>query len=286
MESKNRNTVIIIVAIAVLLLAACCCALAIGGAVVAGLGPWMFKSSEPAGPYQERIEESYSVADAPSLQIDNFAGHVSVRAGESGNIQVIATKRASRSRDLSVTGVGIHEKEGGLVIRTGRPLSRGNAAVDLEITTPADSHLELELGAGNVLVQGLSGGVEASVGAGNIGLNDVTGELEARSGAGTINVRGASGPVCLNNGTGTIVYQGAPQGHSCFNTGAGAIALELPASPNVTLDLKTNVGNIKVECPVDGQVGKRNVQGVIGTGEDARIEANAGVGGIDLVCGR
>jgi hypothetical protein len=252
--------------------------------MVAGLGPWMFKSSEPAGPYQERIEESYTTADAPSLQIDNFAGNVSIRAGESGTIQVVATKRASRSRDLSVIGVGIHEKEGGLVIKTGRPLSRGNAAVDLEITTPADSHLDLELGAGNILVQGLSGGVEASVGAGNIGMDDVTGELGASSGAGTINVRGASGPVRLNNGTGTIVYRGTPQGHCRFNTGAGAIALELPTSPNVTLDLKTDVGTIEVKCPVDGQVSKRRVQGVIGTGDAARIEANAGVGGIGLTC--
>jgi hypothetical protein len=283
-ESKNRNTVIIIVAVAVLLLVACGCGLAIIGAVVTGIGPWTPRVSEPAGPYQERIEESYTMADAPSLEIDNFAGNVSIRAGESGTIHVVATKRASRTRDLSVIGVGIHEKEGGLVIKTGRPLSRGNAAVDLEITTPADSRLDLELGAGNVSVRGLSGGVEASVGAGNVNIHDVTGTLKANTGAGTMAVQGAAGPAHLNNGAGVIMYQGTPQGDCRFNSGAGAISLELPAQPNVTLDLKTGVGTIEIKCPVDGQVSKRRVQGVIGTGDDARIEANAGVGGIGLTC--
>jgi len=112
----------------------------------------------------------------------------------------------------------------------------------------------------------------------------VTGDLKANTGAGTITVRGAAGPARLNNGTGVIVYQGAPQGDCRFNSGTGAISLELPAQPNVTLELKTDAGAIDVKCPVDGQISKRLVQGVIGTGNDARIEANTGVGGIGLTC--
>jgi hypothetical protein len=88
----------------------------------------------------------------------------------------------------------------------------------------------------------------------------------------------------LNNGTGVMMYQGTPQGDCNFSSGVGAISLELPARPNVTLDLKTDVGEIDVKCPVDGQVSKRRVQGVIGTGEGARIVANAGVSGIGLTC--
>jgi hypothetical protein len=122
------------------------------------------------------------------------------------------------------------------------------------------------------------------VGAGNISLNGVTGAIQANTGAGTMNVRGAAGPAHLNTGTGVLMYQGSPQGDCNFSSGVGAISLELPAQPNVTLDLKTDVGDIDVKCPVDGQVSKRRVQGVIGTGDDAHIEANAGVSGIGLSC--
>lgn len=284
MESTNRNVWIIVAVLAAILLLACCCALILGGTALAGLGVFASRSSVSTGPYTEHHEETLSVGDAPSLEINDFAGNVSIRAGESGTIHVVATKRASRSSDLSVIGVGIHEKQDGVVIKTGRPLSKGKATVDLEITAPADSRLRLILGAGNASVRGLGSGAEASVGAGNIDLDDVTGPIQANTGAGTMNVRGAAGPAHLDNGTGVIMYRGAPQGDCRFSSGAGAISLELPARPNVTLDLQTDVGTIGVNCPVDGQVSKRRVQGVLGTGDEARIVANAGVGGIGLTC--
>jgi len=284
MESNNRNVWIIVAVLAAILLLACCCALVSGGAALAGLGVFVSKSSVSGGPYTEHWEETLSVGDAPSLEINNFAGSVSIRAGESGTIHVVATKRAWRSGDLSVIEVGIHETEDGVVIKTEKPLTNGKATVDLEITAPPDSRLNLQLGAGNVSVKDLVAGAEANVGAGNVGLGGVTGDLKVNTGAGTITVRGAAGAAHLNNGAGVIVYQGAPQGDCRFNSGAGAISLELPAQPNVTLDLQTDAGKVDVKCAVDGQISKRHVQGVIGTGDEARIVANTGVGGIGLTC--
>jgi hypothetical protein len=284
MESTNRNAWIVVAVLGAILLLACCCALIVGGAALAGFSVFSTKSDVSSGAFSDELEQAISVGDSPSLEINNFAGNVSIRAGESGTIHVVATKRASRSRDLSVIGVGIHEKQGGVVIKTGRPLSKGKAAVDLQITAPPDSRLELDLGAGNASVQGLGSGAEVTVGAGNISLDEVTGPIQANTGAGTMNVRGAAGPARLSTGTGVMMYQGAPQGDCHFNTGLGAISLELPAQTNVTVDMKTEVGEIDVKCPVDGQVSKRRVQGIIGTGDDARIVANAGASGISLTC--
>jgi hypothetical protein len=284
MESTNRNAWIIVAVLGAILVLTCCCTLILGGAALAGLGIFSTKSDVSSGAFTDELEQTISVGDAPSLEINNFAGNVSIRAGESGTMHIVATKRASRSRDLSVIGVGIHEKQGGVVVKTGRPLSKGKATVDLQITAPADSRLELDLGAGNASVQGLGSGAEVAVGAGNISLDEVTGPLQVNTGAGTMNVQRAAGPAHLNTGTGVIMYQGTPQGDCHFNTGVGAISLELPAQPNVTVDLKTEVGEIDIKCPVDGQVSKRRVQGIIGTGDDARLVVNAGASGISLTC--
>ena len=281
MESRNRNVWIIVVATMAL---ACCCMMVIGAAVVAGLAQWSYKSGSPTSLQRERIQQTFDAGDTPSLEIDSFAGNVTISAGERGTVRVVATKKASRSRDLTQITVEIHEQDGGLVIKTSRPLGLDRATVDLEITTPPDTRLDLNLGAGQVNVRGLTRPVKAHNGAGSVDIADVMAEIEVGTGAGAIVVRGAVGPVRLNNGAGAIVYQGTPQGDCRFHAGAGGIVLTLPANPAVAVDLSTGVGNIRLECPVDGRVTKREVTGLIGSGDEGRIHADSGVGGISLIC--
>jgi hypothetical protein len=208
---------------------------------------------------------------------------VTVRAGEAGAIRVVATKKASKSRNLSLIGVGLHPVEDGLVIKTGRPLF-GSAALDLEITAPPDTRLNLKLGAGNANVRGLTGGVEADLSAGSVQLEDVRGEIEIRCAAGSITVSGAEGNVRLENDAGSIVYEGQPQGDCHFKTNTGTIAISLLGAPNLEVDLHTSIGIIDVRCPVDGRISRRAVEGIIGTGDQGRIVARGGIGGIGLIC--
>jgi hypothetical protein len=280
-ESRNRNVWIIVVAALAL---ACCCMIVIGSAVVAGLAQWRYKSGISTSLQRERIEQTFDAGDTSSLKIDSFAGNVTVRAGERGTIRVVATKKASRFRDLTQITVDIHEQDGGLVIKTSRPMGLDRTTVDLEITTPPATRLDLNLGAGQVNVRGLARPVKAHNGAGSVDIADVMAEIEVGTGAGAIVVRGAVGPVRLNNGAGAIVYQGTPQGDCRFNTGAGSIVLTLPANPDVAVDLSTGVGTIRLECPVDGRVTKREVTGLIGSGDEGSIYADSGVGGIGLTC--
>jgi hypothetical protein len=278
-ESKNRNVWIVLVAIVAV---ACCCALAAAGAA----GVLIVRSSPrdaQAGPYRERLEETFVVGETPTLKIDNFAGNVTVRAGREGTIGVQATRRASKQRNLRLIGVGMHETEDGLVIKTGRPLL-GNASLDLEITTPPETHLVLDLAAGNISVEGLNGGVEVAVGAGNVEIQDVTGELQASGDAGVLNVRGATGPVRLKSNVGSIFYEGIPYGDCTFDSELGAIALRLPADANVAVDLETELGTIDLDCDVDGRITRRDVEGAVGRDDWASIRATTRVGSIGLIC--
>ena len=281
MENKNRNAWIIA---AVALVIACFCMLAILVAVAAG---WLvaapIRLQGVPGSQQERIEQVFEAGAAPSLTVDNFAGSVTVRAGEAGVIRVIATKKAPLGTGLEQIDITMTPQDDGLVIKTQRRGISSNTSVDLEVTVPADTQLDLQTGAGSVDVHGLQGKVKANTGAGSVTIEDVTAEIEAHTGAGSLELRGVSGPARLDTGAGSIQYEGAPQGDCRFETGTGSILLTLPEDLNMAVDLQTGMGDVSVGFAVDGQVSRREVKGTIGSGDQGTIYAHTGTGSIDLI---
>jgi DUF4097 and DUF4098 domain-containing protein YvlB len=265
MESRNRNVWIIVIVVVVL---ACCCALAL----MAGAVGWLTSryadlGGEPLdlGALQrERVEETFEVGDAPSLEITDFAGSVTVQAGEGDLVRVVATKKASSQARLDRIEVEMNEASDRVVIKTRKLFDTGNASVDLEITAPAGSRMQVDTGAGKVDVRG------------------ITGPIDIHSGAGEIGVRDARGTVHVDLGAGQITYEGAPSGDCRFQTGAGEIVLYLPESPNVRIDVGTGLGAVDVDFGVDGHVSVRSVDGIIGDGRQGSIFAHTGVGGISV----
>jgi len=284
MEHRERNVVIVVVAILVLL---CCCAALVAATLSLGLVTWplSMEGARFGASHHERVEEQFQVGPAPRLTIDGFAGEVTVEAGGPGTIRVVATKNAARQRDLSLIGVEmVKTVEGGLEIKIKHPLSSRNLTLDLEIVAPADSRLELDQGAGEIRVRGLDGGVQLSSRAANIVVEQVTGELEVRSDVGAITVRDAAGPVRLTTRIGMILYEGSPAGECTFESDLGDISIELPADAKAALDLSVQLGVIGLNCPVDGQVTPRSVDGVVGGGDEATIRATNRAGLIEVSC--
>jgi hypothetical protein len=278
---RNNRTLWIIVAIAALVML-CCCAAVAAAAVGGWFVTWPVAQRVSIGEVQEGTLQRFEVGEAPSLQVDNFAGSLTIRAGESGEIQVTANKKASSRQDLDRIQIDIDRSDGGLVIKTRKPATFSNASVAFEITAPPGTRLDLDTGAGSIDVRGLMNGVKASTGAGSVTLVDVQGEIEADSGAGSLDVRGATGTVRLGTGAGSIDYLGDPQGDCRFETGAGSITLRLPAALNIEVQLESGMGTISVDYPVDGRVTKQEVEGTIGSGRDGSIYAQTGTGSISV----
>jgi DUF4097 and DUF4098 domain-containing protein YvlB len=251
--------------------------------------------------YSELEERSFAVGDAPTLTVDNFAGDVTVRAGEGDTIHVVATKRAARKSNLEKIEVEMTERDDGLEIKTDKPSGTKNVSVDLEITAPASTRLDLHTGAGDAIVRDIGGDMRVDSGAGDVEIDDANGEIDAHTGAGDIDVRDVTGPIYLDTGAGDIDvrdatgvvrldtgagdidYGGRPQGDCRFETGAGDIKLRLPADVNVEVDLDTGVGDIDVALNVDGKVSKQEVKGTIGSSDEGEIRAHTGAGDIDLI---
>jgi len=268
MENKNRN-VWIIVAIVVVLV---CCLLA---ALAAGVAAWLASrisdsSFDPGFGFNRVVETqemTFDVGAAPRLQIDNFAGNVRIRTGNEGLMSVEVSRRAGRSDVLRMIAVQPSQAGDTVGIRTMRTSDQlSNVAVDLEVTVPRGTRIDLTNGAGEVTIDG------------------VEGEIVAHNGAGNVVVMGSQGQVRLDTGAGNIEYEGQPQGSSAFETGAGNIEVSLPTDFAGSVELDTGMGSVDLGgFDLEGSVSRANARGSIGRGGDAIIMAHTGAGDIDLV---
>lgn len=261
-ESKNRNVWILVIVVLVV----ACCALAV---LVAGAGWFAARSINidrvaVSGIDQEDAQQTFQVGDPPTLDVENFAGSITVRAGQSGLVEVSAVKKAHNRARLNQIEVDISQTGSGLKIVTRARPPYSNMSVELEIRAPANANLAIETGAGTVFVDG------------------ITGPIDIESGAGQVDVHGAESPVRVQVGAGQILYVGDPAGDCRFETGAGEIRLSVPANWNMTVDLSTGIGAVGIDFPVDGVVSLREVRGVVGNGSQASIVAHTGVGAVNL----
>jgi hypothetical protein len=316
MESSNRNVwIFVAVALAVVL---CCCVALIAAGAVAWFQSVPFGWTGGSGVEGAPMEQTFGVGSSPDLQVDTFAGSVTVRAGNEGEIRVVATKHALQSSDLEQIEVEMVEQGDGLLVRARNPRRLNNAWVQFEIVAPAGTRLDAHTGSGRMNASGFDGGVKLDTGSGSITVGDLQGEVDLHTGTGTIEARnvggrlkadtgsgrltlegvtgsidahtgsggievfGAQGPGRFDTGSGSIDYQGAPQGECRFRTGSGSIGLRLPADLDATVDLHTGSGSVDVAYEVDGQISRQDVQGIIGSGDVATIYAHTGSGSIDL----
>lgn len=293
MENRNRNVwIIVIIVVAVIAVLACCvlAALAVGigsylgGARGTGLTVPTVAPFGGTGRAGSELSRNFEVGSAPVLVIDNFAGVINVRAGASGEIRVVGTKKGRTLGDTNQIQVDMQQSGDQVTITARVPggLRLGNVSVTWEVQVPANTRLDLRSGAGDLQVAGLQSNMKLHTGAGTIQVSDVNGQIDANTGAGAINIRGASGPVQLHTGAGEIIYQGSPTGDSSVDTGTGAIVLTLPAAANIRVDLSTGMGAVSTNYSVSGTVQRTEIKGVIGSGADGQLRARTGIGSVEL----
>jgi hypothetical protein len=285
MEERTKRIWLVVGIIAVL--GACCVAAtvtAFGGMMALRSRDWSDLDWDLGGEESRaRIERSFSVGRSPSVEVDNFAGSVTVSRGESGTVEVIAVKRA---RGMSAANVRVEMRQEGdrVVIETeGRPGLR-SASVSIEIDVPEDTELDLHTGAGEVSVSGLSADVTLHSNAGAINVYDVKGSVDASTNAGKVEVRDAAGPVRLRSNAGSVEYEGDPQGECDLRSNAGAVKLQLPADLNAYVELSSNAGSVSLEHSLSQSKSssRQRIAGTVGDGSDARITAHTNAGSVSV----
>jgi hypothetical protein len=201
-----------------------------------------------AGGARERVSVPFSDATAPrKLVVEGLIGTVTVR-GYEGKEAVIEYTPGFGFSPRSVSGStpppGMHRIGGGgdmdvteanNIIRVNR--GRFMLATDLSIQVPVETSVTVNL---------LAGG-------GGIVLDNISGEIEASNMVGPVTVTNASGSVVAHSMSGKIsvvLNKVMPDKSMSFSTMNGDIDVTLPADTKASLKMKTDNGDIFTDFDV------------------------------------
>jgi hypothetical protein len=179
--------------------------------------------------------QSFAVQGTPTLVINNDAGAIHIASGSGGSVAVTATKYSSdgNTSDMTVT----FSQGGDTIYITGRLPQQQSSGVekhiDFDIATPATTNVQATTKAGLVQMQGVSGqmAVDADAAAVEMQQGTLQGHSTFQTTAGAITLQGALDPTSSDT----------------FSSTAGSIVLTLPSNASFELNATTSVGMINNE---------------------------------------
>lgn len=184
----------------------------------------------------------FTTAGAPTIVSRSAAGNLTITPGRDGQVLVQVTKRVrggmfgqADERDLDKVRVDVAKDGDRITVDADtRSLSLlgKQITIDIDITTPPNSTLDLRLAAGNMTIRGTSGLISAKVDAGNMDFTDVT---FADHSALTVNA-------------GNLTVQGSLAAGADLDAHikAGNVRFTLPRETATYLDARAQAGNIHV----------------------------------------
>ncbi len=187
-------------------------------------------------------DRSFPLDELDDVEIDLVAGDLTLRGGAASAVAVrVLDADLGPSCRFEVRRDGrtveIESRHDGLPSR---------CTVDLEIIVPGALPVEIDLGAGNVVLDGLAGDLEIDVGAGDVRGAASGSDVAVATGAGDIELDRLVGAVEAKTGTGgvTLRFDATPRGAIEATTGVGDVAVQLPAGAVVDVSASTGLGSV------------------------------------------
>ena len=252
---------------------------------------------------EQQREDSFFVRPSPTLIVKSDGGRISVSPGPEGVIVVHAELQNSSKLDYQVyrdgDGIIIEAKQVDLF----RSLSLLDApSVDLSITAPMSTYLELTTLDGDVEIEGLSASGRISTSKGGIYLVDFIGDVDARTINGDIEIiryegnatlKTMNGAVRIIDGVGSfdvrtqkgdIAFAGelAPGSVNGMYAAIGDISVSLAGDPSLRLLATSSASPIQNSLPmrIDG-ASSTGLSGIVGSG-DAELIIQALDGSVSI----
>jgi hypothetical protein len=218
------------------------------------------------------IEHSFITTGSSALvaAIDN--GSIEVVSNNSGGnaIQVTATVRNPDRVDYRVLQDGntvsvISKSDEGFDFFGG-----GGSGVDLLVSVPRETDLEVESSNGAIVVTGITGLISGKASNGDVSITDSNGDIEIRTSNGRVALVDVSGQVQAQTSNGSISYSGTlrPGSANELQTSNGSIEVALVDTPGVEIAATTSNGRVSSSLPmtIGGEVKDNELKGTIGEG--------------------
>lgn len=191
---------------------------------------------------------AFDVSGQPTIRAKNNAGQIAVTGGDGAQVAVRVTRRHSGNwtsgdeSDLDQVRVQVAQEGDTITVvaETGHTIQMGgrSVVVDIEITAPRSSRLDLNMNAGQVEVRDSAGPLSVKMGAGQVDLHAVRVAESSRLDVATGQIRG---DVALGAGASLDV-----------SVSAGQVSLDLPSSTSAEVEASVSVGQVTVhDLPID-----------------------------------
>jgi hypothetical protein len=257
---------------------------------------------------------TFTIAGQGKLVVNDGGGQVHIHSGDTSTITVQGTKHTyelfGNSNDAQVQ----EEQNGNTVtVSTQQGWNLfGSSDVDLDITVPSTTEVDVQDNSGDITIDNVSGPVKAHTGSGDIKANNLNGEvtlstgsgdvhmdgmsgqIQASTGSGSIKTSGVSGQVTLSTGSGDIeMDQAKISGQSVLKTGSGSIHFNGSLDPTGTYQIQTGSGTVTLNLPTDssfqlntstgsGSIHNDFDNSQVGTGLQASLSVKTGSGDINI----
>jgi DUF4097 and DUF4098 domain-containing protein YvlB len=222
-----------------------------------------FSAASRAQDYVEgSFDKTLKVSGAVDLNVSTGSGRISIHAGDSSSLHVIAKIRVNQGGRLShgdaqakLSKIEANPpiEQNGNSIRIGETRDDDfyrNVSISYDVTTPAETTLHSHTGSGSEELEGVKGPVDVDTGSGGIRATHIGGEIHAKTGSGMIVLESIQGAVHASTGSGGIHANGIAGGFT-GDSGSGNIEVEQTAAGDV--EAKTGSGGINLRG-VDGRV--------------------------------
>jgi len=223
---------------------------------------WVSRGEIVRSPSVERIEEISVPVPGGAFQVDNPIGEVLIRFADDGDGQQTGSYRAIRGTATVhapadvIDTIGVETSVDGdrAVLRSKTPERAAGWRVDYDLTVPAGTPLELDLGVGDVQIDHLSARCEIRTGVGALSIGSASGEsLVISVGVGSVTIgklSTAETSVSVDSGMADIGLAPDASVEIAATVGLGDLAIggfaELTEATQGTLgrDLRATIGEL------------------------------------------
>ncbi len=217
--------------------------------LIGGMSYGLFGFHEHSG--KREYKQVFNIANTPKIIINDNAGTIHIRSDEESSKGNTITIRTDKSGDFQPNPIVNYDKVQGVIRITATQQGFGDNNVNLDITMPKTSNVQLTDGNGDVTINGVTGSVNAQTTQGRIDANNVSGQVTLSSTNGEVSVENGnlSGQSSLHSGNGDIRYNGSidTNGSYTFDTVNGSVDVRLPSDAAFHLNAKSTMGRYENE---------------------------------------
>lgn len=202
-------------------------------------------------------DRTYQVQGRPRMVVEADDGNVTVDSGKNGSVHMSVHSEGWR---IAPDEIDVRARQDGNHVElTLRKRTTGlqvhfSASLDIHITLPAGSDIEIRTRDGNLRINGIEGTQKLRSGDGNAEVRGVEGSVDLDTGDGNIFVDGRFDALSLSTGDGNIhavVRSGSAMSSAwSLHTGDGNISLTLPANLAADVEAHTGDGHVRSDIPI------------------------------------